>query len=790
MFTQKQKILTRNWLISNPRIAALIFFAFLLGIIFLMAHQRHQILKENRDKDIADILEDVELRFDQLLKNSQNIALTLALTLDERGEPQHFEAVAEKIMKANSHLQALQLVPNGVIKYIYPLKGNEDAKGLNLFSASKASALEAKKAILLQKMYFQGPVKLVQGNVGVIGRLPLYINNEFWGFAAVVIRLDELLKNAGIDNEKYEFYKFQFSKVNPVSGIEEFFVENDFELKDKNYKTKMFDEGDWKVYLIDIRENYAVYQLGSLVIFGVILSAFTSYLLMRLLLKQSQLFKTVDQQYDQLATAENKYKTIFDFAAVGIGRVDSKTGEFLEANAFLCKLFGYSQKELTHKKIKSLIHLEDLDADAKNFKRLLGNEIRQFSSVRRYVNKNNEVIWANAVITPLWSQNEKPSQHIVIIEDITQRVEYETKLIASQKHIEELINSIDGVVWEASIKNNFANTFISNKVYDILGYTPQEWVSEPNFLYGKIYEEDKKAFFDYIEKELYTKQRHVHEYRVIAKDGSLIWIRDIVNIAPSLAQPETLRGIMLDITSVKNAEEALNQSFKLVNEQNKRLLNFSYIVSHNLRSHASNIDGITSLISNADTEQERTEMIQLLQKVVGNLNDTLYNLNNIVNIQTSIDVVKEPLNLKEYLDKAIHTQESQLLNKQAVLINEVAAHVSVVFNKAYLESVLLNLISNALRYSHPDRKPIINLSCERKAEDWVLSISDNGLGIDLARNGDKLFGLNQTFNGNSDARGFGLFITKNQIEAMGGKIEVDSILGEGTTFRVYFHGSA
>ncbi|RZL41316.1 MAG: HAMP domain-containing histidine kinase, partial [Pedobacter sp.] len=208
--------------------------------------------------------------------------------------------------------------------------------------------------------------------------------------------------------------------------------------------------------------------------------------------------------------------------------------------------------------------------------------------------------------------------------------------------------------------------------------------------------------------------------------------------------------------------------------------------SHNLRSHATNIDGISGLIANAESNEERDEMIKLLRRVVVNLNDTLYNLNNIVNIQTSINMVKEPLNLLEYINNALQTQEAQILNKNAEIIIDVADDVFIYFNKAYLESVLLNLISNALRYSHVLRKPIIEISCKGVGGGYVLSIKDNGVGIDLSKNSEKLFGLNQTFHGNSDARGFGLFITKNQIEAMGDSIEVESIVGEGTVFTIIF----
>ncbi|MBJ7428708.1 MAG: ATP-binding protein, partial [Bacteroidia bacterium] len=114
--------------------------------------------------------------------------------------------------------------------------------------------------------------------------------------------------------------------------------------------------------------------------------------------------------------------------------------------------------------------------------------------------------------------------------------------------------------------------------------------------------------------------------------------------------------------------------------------------------------------------------------------------------------------------------------------------LSVNFNAAYLESIIYNLISNAIKYSKKDNKQqsFIQVSSEIINNKIVLSILDNGIGIDLIKNKDKLFGMYKTFHDNEDARGIGLFITKNQIEAMGGTIDVFSELGLGTTFKITF----
>ena len=230
----------------------------------------------------------------------------------------------------------------------------------------------------------------------------------------------------------------------------------------------------------------------------------------------------------------------------------------------------------------------------------------------------------------------------------------------------------------------------------------------------------------------------------------------------------------------------MNKSFILVNEQNKRLLNFSYIVSHNLRSHTSNIISILNFLEKEDSETEKEELMQHLKRVSRSLNDTLYNLNEVVSIRNNINLVIEPLNLFEYVQQSIRVLGEQIRIKNVVIINGVDENFMVQYNPAYLESILLNFISNAVKYGSPERQAEIELSIVNENSELCLKIRDNGIGIDMKKNGDKLFGMYKTFNNNPDARGIGLFITKNQIDAMGGRVEVESELGKGSTFKIFF----
>ncbi|HEU4496796.1 MAG TPA: PAS domain S-box protein [Flavobacterium sp.] len=373
---------------------------------------------------------------------------------------------------------------------------------------------------------------------------------------------------------------------------------------------------------------------------------------------------------------------------------------------------------------------------------------------------------------------------IVSSEDITARKASEKIIVESQKKLESLINTIDGIVWECDETRRF--TYINDKAEQITGYKKEEWLGNPNFWEAIIHPDDREWVMDSYSSRSKATSQHDFEYRIIAKDGSIIWIRDIVNIIHEKEEPLALRGIKIDITKSRESEKDLSNSFNLVTEQNKRLLNFSYIVSHNLRSHTSNIQSIASLIETAEDDEERNELVKMLQSVSNTLNETMMNLNEVVNIQTNMNMTLEDLNLKDYITKTLEIVSEQIFLKKAAINFEVAPHVYVKFNAAYLQSILFNFISNALRYSHPGRQPVITLKSYIENTKTVLEISDNGIGIDLKKYGDKLFGMYKTFHDNPDSKGIGLFITKNQIDAMGASLSVESEPNVGTAFKIYF----
>jgi signal transduction histidine kinase len=231
-----------------------------------------------------------------------------------------------------------------------------------------------------------------------------------------------------------------------------------------------------------------------------------------------------------------------------------------------------------------------------------------------------------------------------------------------------------------------------------------------------------------------------YEHRLINDDKSIKYLAGICEtVKNEQGKIIGIKGIVQDITDRKNAEIELNNSFRVVTEQNKRLLNFSYIVSHNLRSHASNIHSLLNLLGVSKTNPEREELMKRLKTVSGLLNETMDHLREIVTVQSDAKLSVRPLNVYDYVNQAIDLLSDQVYLKKAIIKNNVPRNLVISYNPAYLESIILNFLSNALRYCSPNRQ--CDVLVDYLHGKSTLQITDNGIGIDLKKYGDKLFGM-------------------------------------------------
>lgn len=642
--------------LGKPVVSGLLTFLFFLILGSFILWQRYQILKETEQREMSNLIGYIENNIDHTLKNGYTAALSLALLVEGDGSISAFDEVAPRLLEQYPILDAVQMVPGGIITMVYPLEENRTVLGYNILE-DPAVNQEAFRAMRKKEMYFAGPIELRQGGLAVVGRLPVFIKNDFWGFAAVIIQLESLLQEAGLEKLGGDKYDFQFSKVDVKTGKETYFLPQLSALSGYYTENISFPDGDWKVY-IALKEPLDVfYSLLPIAFFMLLLAGWLGWAMTNLLKQPEKLQALVKIQAGELSYNEMKFRTIFNQAAIGMARVNSITGSFLETNLRFQQLFGYTLSEIKDLNIVDITHPDDMQEDLDKMKLLRQGVVREFSMQKRIKRKDGELRWVNLTVSPLWEEGETPSTHIGIIEDI----------------------------------------------------------------------HDKKT-----------------------------------------------------------AETHLKESYEMVMEQNKRLLNFSYIVSHNLRSHSSNIESILNLFEETGDPEERENYMLMLGKVSAALNQTLYDLNEVVSIQTNLDLTVQNLKVKDYLDETLGLLKVEIEKRKAKIYTDVPEEMVVKFNAAYMESVLLNLLTNSLRYSSPNREPEIHITGKKAGNMWMLSVKDNGIGIDLERNRDKLFGLYKTFSNRPNSRGVGLFITKNQIDAMDGRIEVESEVDSGATFKVYF----
>ncbi|MBA6152430.1 PAS domain S-box protein [Gelidibacter maritimus] len=317
-------------------------------------------------------------------------------------------------------------------------------------------------------------------------------------------------------------------------------------------------------------------------------------------------------------------------------------------------------------------------------------------------------------------------------------------------------------------------------ICETFGYTEQEMIDIEKSAIS--HPEDLDLTSELIEEVLHgERESFQQEKRYFHKDGKLIWANLSISAVKN-DQGETTH-LVLQVSNTTD-KKLLTESLK---EHNNRLQNYAHIVSHNLRSHTGNLSMLLELIELNDHQGCNNELFGHIKSASDNMNETVQHLSEIVEINNLIKDTLVPQNLKKRVYKSIENIQSTLDQINAELTIKINDYDMVYAVPSYLDSILLNLLTNAIKYRSPYRLLKIEINTGKRNGHTYLSISDNGLGIDLDKNGLKIFGMYKTFHEHKDARGIGLFISKNQMEAMGGRIDVESQPNIGSTFTLYFN---
>jgi signal transduction histidine kinase len=235
---------------------------------------------------------------------------------------------------------------------------------------------------------------------------------------------------------------------------------------------------------------------------------------------------------------------------------------------------------------------------------------------------------------------------------------------------------------------------------------------------------------------------------------------------------------------VQHRTQELREANSELIQQNNQLEQFAYIAAHNLRSPLTRIMGLANLIRIRASEEDREMAFEKIVASVEDMDQVIRDLNMILNVKRHTSNLVE-VDLTGVLDRVKRILEKEIEETHAVISADFEEAVKVYAVAPYIESILYNLISNAIKYRDPQRIPFITLETTQEGDSICLAISDNGLGIDLKKHKPQIFGLYKRFHLHMEGRGLGLYLVKTQIHALGGRIELKSEPNEGTTFFVY-----
>jgi light-regulated signal transduction histidine kinase (bacteriophytochrome) len=220
-------------------------------------------------------------------------------------------------------------------------------------------------------------------------------------------------------------------------------------------------------------------------------------------------------------------------------------------------------------------------------------------------------------------------------------------------------------------------------------------------------------------------------------------------------------------------------------EQNNQLQQFSFMSAHNLRAPVARILGLANILNLPDQKMEDQKL--LIEKMVfttHELDTVIHDLGKILEMKKGTHERYTEIDLEDVIDRVLNLLEDEVRKTKAVVTIDVSLCTHIISLAPYIESIVFNLVSNAIKYRSGNRVPNIKVMCWSKDNSITLAVSDNGMGIDLSRFGEKLFGLYQRFHDHVEGRGLGLHFVKEQVSALGGKMDVTSILDKGTTFTI------
>ena len=307
-------------------------------------------------------------------------------------------------------------------------------------------------------------------------------------------------------------------------------------------------------------------------------------------------------------------------------------------------------------------------------------------------------------------------------------------------------------------------------------------------LLGSAVESFFPAFLQKEVKDFIDRQYHSLARKVF-KDNNNLFLE--LSISEARVQTNVIYKILMvaDLSDKTLNDEKIQLQLLELKRINTDLDTFVYTASHDLKAPISNIEGLVytlkDIVNSGNLNpKEIMELLEFIEKSILKFKGTINDLADVTKLQRDIDAIPELINIGAEIAEVLATISSDITASSATI--HVDSHCgSIKFPKVNFKSIFYNLLSNAIKYRSLERALVIDVSCKKTQEYIMIEVKDNGLGVS-ERNRQKMFGMFKRFHDHVEGTGIGLYIVKRIVDNAGGKIEVESEVNKGTTFKVYF----
>ncbi|MFN3402716.1 MAG: PAS domain S-box protein [Cytophagaceae bacterium] len=598
-----------------------------------------------------------------------------------------------------------------------------------------------------------------------------------------IIILDE---NGHISNwnegaERLMGYKFKevvgryFSLFYPQDAIEAGYAEYELE---KAIEDGRFEDEGWRV-----RKDGTQFWANVII---------TPIILEKKLIGFSKV--TQDLTHRKLAEqkikeTEDKYKLLIDSILDYCIFMLDPDGYISSINKGVESILGYTSEDIIGKHISKFYPKKYIDSGYPEYEIKEAGEKGRFEDQGWRLKKDGTLIWVHVVLTPIY-KNNKIIGFSKVTKDLTQQKKIEKALKESEERYRLLVNGIKDYAIFMIDNYGYVNTWNSG-AKNITGYENKEIIGRHFSVF--FTEEDVSAGLP--EYELIKAReagRYEHEGWRVKKGGERYWANTIVNsISNQEGKVIGFSKITRDLTDIKKAETDLVKKNAELSKVNADLDNFIYTASHDLKAPISNIEGLLSVLAeNIDElgidDHQIKNLLTMMDISVQRFRKTIFDLTEVTKLQRHFYEDESELEMQPMVDEILDSISTLISGTNAIVNVNICSRIR--FSKHNIRTILYNLISNAIKYRHPERKPIVEVSCKELEDHYLISVKDNGLGIP-DKSKDKLFSMFKRFHDHVEGTGIGLFLVKRIIDNADGKIEVFSKEGEGATFNVYLKKS-